>query len=333
MDRLRSYGSSLPFRAVVNVSRVYARIGALVAVMTALVLPASAGAEGIATHSLPQSSADVLDYWTPERIRTARPASELLAGVPAPSDLLGGLLGSGQPSPRSAAQQVRDARARPFRTHGKVLFHLPSGDYQCSGTVVRAKTKRLVVTAGHCVFGDAAFADHWMFIPGKDGADEPFGRWTAARLATPAQWQASEDVRYDVGMATMRKRNGKRLQKVVGARGIAFDQGRDLNFDAFGYPAQAPFSGGQLWHCSSPAQGTDSGPPPAPTRIDCNMTGGASGGGWVIGDRRVNSVVSYGYECTIPIPPLCDNPEEGKLFGPYFGATIERLYRSQRRSR
>jgi hypothetical protein len=119
---------------------------------------------------------------------------------------------------------------------------------------------------------------------------------------------------------------------VVGARGIAFNQGRDLRFDAFGYPAESPFPGDRLYRCSSRAQGKDSGPPPEPTRIDCDMTGGSSGGGWVIGGRRVNSVVSYGYECTIP---LCEifggNPEEGKLFGPYFGNVIQDLYRSQRR--
>ena len=60
------------------------------------------------------------------------------------------------------------------------------------------------------------------------------------------------------------------------------------------------------------------------------MTGGSSGGGWVIDGGKVNSVVSYGYECTIPLP-ICDNPEEGKLFGPYFGDEIKQLYRSQKR--
>jgi hypothetical protein len=50
----------------------------------------------------------------------------------------------------------------------------------------------------------------------------------------------------------------------------------------------------------------------------------------VIGGEKVNSVVSYGYECTIPIPPLCNNPEEGKLFGPYFGDVIKDLYKSQK---
>ena len=76
-----------------------------------------------------------------------------------------------------------------------------------------------------------------------------------------------------------------------------------------------------MYRCDSRAQGTDNGgPSPKPTRIDCDMTGGSSAAaaGSSAGEK-VNSVVSYGYECTIPIPPLCDNPEEGKLFGPYFG--------------
>ena len=83
-----------------------------------------------------------------------------------------------------------------------------------------------------------------------------------------------------------------------------------------------------MYRCDSPAQGTDNDQNnPKPTRIDCDMTGGSSGGGWVIGGENVNSVVSYGYECTIPIPPLCNNPEEGKLFGPYFGDEIKKLYK------
>ena len=59
------------------------------------------------------------------------------------------------------------------------------------------------------------------------------------------------------------------------------------------------------------------------------MTGGSSGGGWVIKGKNVNSVVSYGYECVIPLP-ICDNSEDGKLFGPYFGDEIKKLYKSQK---
>jgi V8-like Glu-specific endopeptidase len=224
-----------------------------------------------------------------------------------------------------------------------VFFSLGGTPYQCSGTVVRAKTKRLVATAGHCVFDqrEGGFARNWVFIPAKSGGSEPYGRWTARRLATTSQWADStrdsninnDDVRFDVGFATLRKRNGKRLQNVVGARRVAFDLGRDLHFDAFGYPAQDGFSGSEPYVCSSKALGKDGGPPPQATRIDCNMTGGASGGGWIAGGGRLNSVTSYGYECS-PVDLDClinGNPEEDRLFGPYFGAAIRNVYRSERR--
>ena len=303
-------------------------MAALTVALAASAGAAQAASGEVAARTLDGGTSAVLDYWTPERMASARSGSELLDGVAAPSGVLSGLLGA-SPARRASAQAIGDASAAPYRTHGKVFFHLPSGNYQCSATVVRSANRRLVVTAGHCIFGDGAFATNWMFIPGKEGGQEPYGRWVAKRIATTRAWKSSEDMRYDVGMATMRFRKGRRLQDVVGARGIAFNRGRNLHFEAFGYPAEPPFGGGQLYRCDSDAQGTDTGGQPAPTRIDCDMTGGASGGGWVIGGRRVNSVTSYGYECSLPI--LCGNPEDGKLFGPYFGSVIKSLYRSQRR--
>ena len=309
-----------------------------------------------------ESPAEVRGYWTDERMREAVPASRLLAGVSPPSaplpasesgtpsvigpaapagpaarvgpldDLLGG--GGGQ---TERATEVDDPRPSPLRTHGKVFFTLGGVDYVCSGTAVNAKNKRLVVTAGHCVYSTVGgFASRWVFVPAKDGSQEPFGRWTARSLATTPQWRESEDIRYDVGMARVAKRGGRRLQKVVGARGIGFNL--DPNrYHAYGYPAEDPFPGDSLYLCNSPAQGSDqSESRPRPRRIDCDMTGGSSGGGWVVRERVVNSVVSYGYECiTDPLDPLgvfpCNNPEDGKLFGPYFGSTVEKLYRSQQR--
>ena len=313
-------------------------------------MPAAAQAESFPAKTVKQSRASVVDYWTEERMAAARPGSELLAGVPAPNSLLDGFVGGGTPSRRSSAQAIADPSKSPYRTHGKVFLTLDGIDYVCSGTVVPAKHKRLVVSAGHCVYGFGRFATNWMFVPAKDGGregaepcggrrlGEPYGCWTAVRLATTPQWAESEDLRYDVGMAKMARRSGRRLQKVVGARGIAFNQGRDLRFEAFGYPAEGPsrFDGKTMFRCTSRAQGTDGGPPPAPTRIDCDMTGGSSGGGWVLDTGQVNSVISYGYECVV-VDLVCQalggNPEEGKLFGPYFGGTIRDLYRSERRKR
>ena len=326
----------------------------------ALALPASAGATDVASKTLHQSPADVRAYWTPERMANARPASELLRHVspealpPVPDergkpwsvsgstpDRHAGAVDDLLGAPSRRATRIGDPSQAPFRTHGKVFLTFGGFDYVCSGTVVPAKHKRLVATAGHCAY-DGGFARNWIFVPGKDGGSEPYGRWTAVRLATTSRWAnstedanpANDDVRYDVAFAKMRKRNGRRLQKVVGARGIAFSQSRNLLFNAFGYPAQDPYSGSELYLCSSMGEGTDSEvSPPRPTRIDCDMTGGSSGGGWVIGRGRVNSVTSYAYEAVVDCPLLCEDPDGEKLYGPYFGETIRALYKSQRRKR
>jgi hypothetical protein len=48
--------------------------------------------------------------------------------------------------------------------------------------------------------------------------------------------------------------------------------------------------------------------------IDCDMTGGSSGGGWIAGGS-VTSVNSYGYT-TLP----------NVMFGPYQGSVAQSLY-------
>jgi hypothetical protein len=48
--------------------------------------------------------------------------------------------------------------------------------------------------------------------------------------------------------------------------------------------------------------------------IDCDMTGGSSGGGWIAGGSLV-SVNSYGY-ATLP----------NVMFGPYQGSVAQGLY-------
>jgi hypothetical protein len=108
----------------------------------------------------------------------------------------------------------------------------------------------------------------------------------------------------------------------VGARPIAFDLARDQTFTAFGYPAvptlfRPDFDGSRLYACVSPRTGDDqppgSGPPPI--EIACDMSAGASGGGWVVGGGAVNGVISYGYA-----------GDFNHLYGPYFGAIAEQLH-------
>ncbi|HYH61794.1 MAG TPA: hypothetical protein VD766_08000, partial [Solirubrobacterales bacterium] len=279
-----------------RVSSRHVRPAALAATLLCLAAPGIAGAA-----QLDESPREVRGYWTPERMETAIPGDALLGDAAAVAPLGDVSLGLASTDARRAqAQPVANPSSKPFRTHGKVFFTLGALDYVCSGTSIKSQTKSLVVTAGHCMYSsaDGGYATNFMFVPAYDNGDDPFGEWTAKRIKTTPQWENNENESYDVGMATMSKLSGDKLANVVGSRGIAFNKGRNLNFDVFGYPAEDPFDGESMYRCDSPAEGTDNqGGNPKPTRIDCDMTGGSSGGGWVIKGKNVNSVVSYGYEC------------------------------------
>lgn len=226
-------------------------------------------------------------------------------------------------------QEVTVPSAQDARMHGKVFFTVPSGpdagDYVCSGTVVNSRNRSVVWTAGHCVFdleSGNSFATNWTFVPAYSADDEPYGEWPAKRLATTSGWKTSANIRYDLGAAVVAKNaSGQRLQEVVGARGIGFDQPRDQRYLAYGYPAEQPpleFDGSREFRCVSDNAGSDtpvgSGPPTM--AIDCDMTGGASGGGWISGTTLL-SVTSYDY----PI-------ELNRLYGPYMSAGAKALYKS-----
>jgi V8-like Glu-specific endopeptidase len=77
-------------------------------------------------------------------------------------------------------------RAYPYGTVGHLFFTEPSGDYQCSASVVRAN---VIATAGHCVAdGNGHYYTNWVFFPAESGASKPFGMWTWANADTTSAW-------------------------------------------------------------------------------------------------------------------------------------------------
>ena len=311
------------------------KLSAVLAFLAAIAAPTSAAAQG--------SAKEVRDYWTPERMQAAIPGDALLPGAPEGARLVPGDLGFGLDDTaerrRASANRVSRPGKPRFRKHGKVFFSDGGLNYVCSGTSAKAKTKSLVLTAGHCTHSQNGYVNNFMFAPAYDDGNTPYGEFTAKKIKATDQWVSSEDIRYDVGMATVGKSKGKKLANAVGSRSLAFNREGNLNYDVIGYPAADPYDGESMYKCETRGDGTDRRQKnPEPTRVDCPQTGGSSGGGWVLDSGKLNSVVSYGYECvgTLPIdlfptPPTCNNTEEGKLFGPYFGKVIKDLYRSQRR--
>jgi hypothetical protein len=289
-------------------------------VLLALAALFAAGADAAAAAPLEVATtpAEIREYWTSDRMKSAIPLGP--AGAEPAISKRGTL-----------AKRVRGVTRPGNRTHGKVFLTLGGTNYVCSATSVDAPSRSLVWTAGHCVFepgplGGGSFASNWTFVPAHKNGKKPFGEWPAAELDATSQWRSSGGLgciptitfcgnpSFDLGAASVAKRNGKTLAQVVGSRDIGFNGERDVKYRAFGYPAASPFNGQRMYRCKSGYRGDDSGDEPKPMRINCDMTGGSSGGGWVSGGT-VRSVISYGYE-----------GEPNHLYGPYQGAAAKNLY-------
>ena len=248
-----------------------------------------------------QSRAEVVQYWTEERMRNAIPL-----------DVVEG------------ADKKRPARGFPFTryepatynpAHGKVFFSDGAANYVCSGTALTSGNESVVWTAGHCVNeGPGAFYTNWAFVPAyKDGA-RPYGTWTARTLLTTSAWGQSGDFGYDVGAAVVNTNAGATLTDTVGSRGAAFNQAAEQHYLSHGYPAAPPFSGGRMFICEADLGTRDTSANPPTMGIGCDMTGGSSGGGWVVGND-VLSVNSYGY-----------SNQPNVMYGPYQDAIAQQLY-------
>jgi V8-like Glu-specific endopeptidase len=273
----------------------------------------------------------IKEYWTPRRMRNATPldvtltrrdvtrAARATAGtdgrgkvvsVP-PSDGAGEVTGEVKVP---MATLISNPSVYPYRTHGKVFFNQGGGSYVCSATTVNSPTKRVIFTAGHCVVDEGQASSNVAFVPGYKNGARPYGTFVASSTYSINGWINNGDFRYDIAAAVMG--GAQKVGQKVGTRGIKFNLARQQTFVSYGYPAASPFNGQQLYKCPSPYKGQDpSESNPRPQWITCNMTGGSSGGGWIVQNAYLNSVNSYGYDS-----------QPGRMYGPYFGSAALGLY-------
>jgi hypothetical protein len=274
----------------------------------ALVIAPSANAARVKTKAVAQGKAAVQQYWTKERMANARPADRILSGTFAPA-------AKPVKKPAAAVQIPPPYTSQPTSTNGKVFFTEGGLNYVCSGTALLSGNKSVVWTAGHCVNdGAGTFHTNWAFVPAYADGSRPYGTWTARSLLTTAGWNNSGDFSYDNGAAIVSLNGGQALTDVVGGRNPSFNYARNQTYVSHGYPAAPPFNGQRLYTCTSPLIYDDTSANPPTMGIDCDMTGGSSGGGWIAGGG-VASVNSYGYT-TLP----------NVMFGPYQGTVSQSLY-------
>jgi len=269
-------------------------------------------------------------YWTPKRMANAVPVDserrrtrledqsrvmrrdgETVPGVDLANDEAGPVVKAAQLQPaatypfpfgrRFVENQIR--KVSPYRTVGRVFYRRGGKDYVCSGASVVSKPYNVVFTAGHCLNnGFGTWSRNVVFVPGWQNGKAPYGAFPARTLWAPEGWVFQGLYAYDIGAFSVRKNSkGKTLQKSVGALGFAYDLGRVQHWDVFGYPAAGQFNGNKLTTCSAAfaVQDDMGGTGPDANGVGCDMTGGASGGPWILRLRRgnlLNGVTSYGHD-------------------------------------
>jgi hypothetical protein len=290
-------------------------------------------------------------YWTAERMTNAAPADVIVdtTRAHATDGPVGGAANSGADDAASSVRfppklaptgaaaldpQPLAARVRrpytnlPDRTVGKVFFTGTRGDQTCSAVALNSSNKSVVWTAGHCVEAGAGggFHTNWVFVPAYGscgGGCRPYGTFRATSLMTTTAWADAGDFRHDMGAAVVAPIGGRRLVSTVGGQGFAAGEPDGATFHDVGYPADPPFNGRRQLQCTGTSTGRDdglggSGAPPL--ALACDLTGGASGGPWLIdlgtnGYGYVNGANSYRY-----------GADPRTLYSPYFGDEAVQLF-------
>ena len=268
------------------------------------------------------------------------------------------------PAPVAARQIAGPYTNRTGAVTGKLFFYR-SGDqnsgnyYVCSGTVVKSRNRSLVWTAGHCVHDGKGGTWHlgMVFVPAFDNSSgdpnvdpsdlsqyAPLGTFSAVHVWTSPEWvktgdEHGGDLAHDYAVIEVgRNDDGQTLDDAVesaGAKPVPLwfnaptGQDKAPPMTIRGYPAAEPFDGMAQWGCTADTvqllNVTELGPDAKEYRAGCDLTGGASGGGWFArapgqgtGDVSLVTNTSVG---------SAHNAHGGNwLAGPYLDAKAKQLF-------
>lgn len=311
--------------------------------------------DGVVSSKAPSITFNAIRHWTKQRMKAAHPAEDLLkaelSGVKAtppvqqPSTGRPGMVEPVPPSHKTAtaslaargkalsskATAVTQPDAYPYSTVGKIFFTYNKTDYVCSGTAIASANESTIDTAGHCVAagGKSHFYTNWVFCARYSDASgcSPDYMWVANKLFTHVNWAKYGWLTYDYGAAVVTPNSSTNatnaadsLTDAIGGAGVAYNQSSQQNYNALGYPQAPPFNGTRLFSCQSPLYQRDQPAKagPATSGIACDMTGGSSGGGWLIarnGKYYVNGHNDYKYS---------NDPYH--MYSPYYGDEWFKVY-------
>ena len=219
------------------------------------------------------------------------------------------------PLPWTSQEVTTPYTNAPTRTHGKVCFALGRRGLRLLGHRAVEHNKSVVLTAGHCVNeGPGDFATNWEFVPAYKDGSAPSGVYVASEPVH--EFGLGEQRRLQL----RRRRGGSLPVGRDGAHGSCRRPWHLVQLQPLAELRLLRLSGRAAVHrrapvdCNSPLQTSDNAASPATMGIGCDMTGGSSGGGWIVGGN-LYSVNSYGYD---------DQPDV--MFGPYLDGVAQSVY-------
>ena len=231
--------------------------------------------------------------------------------------------GYNYPGPFARLEVFDDYRVYPYRCIGKLFFKRGGRSFVCSAASIGGNA---IWSAGHCLHSGDNKASGWstdaVFVPAyKDGV-APYGQWQVKQLFVRSAWYKNgipNGLSQDMGGAILYPQNNKKISQVVGWLGFAWNWSRYQHWCQFGYPAASPFNGRRLiQNASSYAYNGSINSSPKPVGVGSDLTGGSSGGPWILKfgtSNYVNGCNSY---------RRSTKPQE--MVSPYFDNNAKSLF-------
>jgi V8-like Glu-specific endopeptidase len=296
----------------------------LAVALVALFIAVPTGSAGASPPVAHPTRRQVERFWTPQRRAAARPL-QLAVGRDGQGRVH---LGPRSRTARASYSVVETPEVAPYAWNGRLYVRQAGEEGFCSATAIDSASRRLVLTAGHCVNSGprdgrpAAWSNYLEFVPGFNLGAAPYGTFVlSGRPRALPGWTEDGNPDFDLGaFLTQPDAEGAAVADAVGGATIVTDRGRRQRFETFGYPGDTE----RMRTCVSGFAGTDpitatlTGP--STIGIRCDWAPGASGGGWLIdGGTAIDGLTSY----------IVGEGSRQRTYGPYFSAdTVGRLVAS-----
>lgn len=212
----------------------------------------------------------------------------------------------------------KTSRMYPYRSTGKLYFNIGSSTYVCSASLIKPG---VIVTAAHCVadFGASTFFTNFEFHPAKFKNYSKTGTWGWASATVLTSYYNGTDSCAVSGIVC---ENDVALIKLAGRKSNTYYPGHNLGWygygwDGYGFAENTTFgvTAAQISQLGYPVSHDDGlkmqrndslgyvdSSSSDNTVIGSRLTGGSSGGPWLVNlGRKPNSDVSYGSDSSFNI--------------------------------